>query len=69
MDHVSRDGSAKFRKACTLPLTGSNVVDMIVTDLAVFTREGRTPPFRLIELASGVDSAQVRASTEALYEE
>src|SRR3546814_3319262 len=32
MDHVSRDGSAKFRAGCTLPLTGSNCVDMIVTD-------------------------------------
>src|SRR3546814_16306359 len=30
MDHVSRDGSPKFRKSCTLPLTGSNVVDLVV---------------------------------------
>ncbi len=69
MDHVSRDGSAKFRKACTLPLTGSNVVDMIVTDLAVFAREGRAGPFRLIERAPGVDAAQIRTATEAFYQE
>ncbi|TZG29261.1 3-oxoacid CoA-transferase subunit B [Sphingomonas montanisoli] len=69
MDHVSRDGSAKFRAACTLPLTGSNVVDMIVTDLAVFCRDDRASPFRLIEVAPGVDRAQIRASTEAHYEE
>src|SRR3546814_13901279 len=62
MDHVSRDGSPKFRKSCTLPLTGSNVVDMVVTDLAVFVRDGRTGPFRLIELAPGVDAGQVRAA-------
>ncbi len=69
MDHVSRDGTAKFRKRCTLPLTGSNVVDILVTDLAVFARDGRRGPFRLIELARGVDVGQVRAATEANYEE
>jgi 3-oxoacid CoA-transferase subunit B len=69
MDHVSRDGTAKFRKRCTLPLTGSNVVDMLVTDLAVFARDGRRGPFRLIELAPGVDAGQIRAMTEAHYEE
>jgi 3-oxoacid CoA-transferase subunit B len=69
MDHVSRDGTAKFRRRCTLPLTGSNVVDMLVTDLAVFARDGRRGPFRLIELAPGVDARQVRAATEAHYEE
>src|SRR3546814_8856081 len=41
MDHVSRDGTPKFRKSCTLPLTGSAVVDMLITDLAVFSRPDR----------------------------
>ncbi|MDX3899133.1 MAG: 3-oxoacid CoA-transferase subunit B [Sphingobium sp.] len=69
MDHVSRDGSPKFRKTCTLPLTGSNVVDMIITDLAVFARADRHSPFRLIEIAPGASVSQLRAATEAHYEE
>jgi len=69
MDHVSRDGTPKFRRACTLPLTGSNVVDMIITDLAVFARSDRTSLFRLAELAPDVSPADVRARTEAHYQE
>jgi len=67
MDHVSRDGSAKFRRACTLPLTGANVVDMIITDRAVFYRATRKVPFSLIELAPGATFEEVRACTEAQY--
>jgi 3-oxoacid CoA-transferase subunit B len=69
MDHVSRDGSPKFRKACTLPLTGSNVVDMLVTDLAVFARPDRQSPFRLIETAPDVSIDQIRSQTEASFKE
>jgi 3-oxoacid CoA-transferase subunit B len=69
MDHVSRDGTAKFRKRSTPPLTGSNVVDMLVTDLAVFACDGRRGPFRQIELTRGVGAGQVRAATDAQYEE
>jgi len=69
MDHVSKDGTPKFRRQCTLPLTGSNVVDMVITDLAVFTREDRNSPFRLAELAPGVQAADVRGQTEAHYRE
>ncbi|WP_033923927.1 3-oxoacid CoA-transferase subunit B [Sphingomonas sp. 35-24ZXX] len=68
MDHVARDGTPKFRKRCTLPLTGSNVVDMIVTDRAVFRRADRNSRFALIELAPGVSAAEVRALTEANYD-
>jgi 3-oxoacid CoA-transferase subunit B len=69
MEHIARDGTPKFRKSCTLPITGANVVDMIVTDLAVFSRASRREPFHLMELAPGVDAGQIRALTEADYEE
>ncbi|API59343.1 succinyl-CoA--3-ketoacid-CoA transferase [Tardibacter chloracetimidivorans] len=69
MDHVSRDGAPKFRKACTLPLTGSNVVDMIITDLAVFSRPDRNAPFRLEEIAPGISIETIRSQTEARFEE
>ena len=67
MEHNAKDGSAKFIPACTLPLTGKNVVDMIVTDLAVFQRADHTAPFRLVELAPGVTAEEVRAKTTAHY--
>jgi 3-oxoacid CoA-transferase subunit B len=68
MEHTSKDGSAKFIPECTLPLTGKNVVDMIVTDLCVFSREDHYSGFRLIELAPGVSAADVAAKTTARYE-
>ena len=69
MEHSSKTGEAKFRKACTLPLTGTGVVDMIVTELAVFSRPAKGERFRLIELAPGVTAEEVREKTEADYEE
>ena len=68
MEHTAKDGSAKFIPECTLPLTGRGVVDMIVTDLAVFHRIDHASPFRLIELAPGVEAAEVAAKTSARYE-
>ena len=69
MEHVSKDGSPKFIPQCTLPLTGKNVVDMIITDLAVFQRPNHMSPFNLIELAPGVTAEEVRAKTTATYED
>ena len=69
MEHVAKDGSPKFIPACTLPLTGRGVVDMIVTDLAVFQRPDHNSPFRLIECAPGVSAEDVRARTTAHYVE
>ena len=68
MEHVSKDGSPKFIPECTLPLTGRNVVDMVITDLAVFQRADHASPFRLIELAPGVTEDEVAAKTTANYE-
>ena len=69
MDHVAKDGSPKFIPACTLPLTGKNVVDMIITDIAVFERPDHDSPFRLVELAPGVSGEEVRSKTTANYVE
>jgi 3-oxoacid CoA-transferase B subunit len=67
MEHVSKHGEPKFIPECTLPLTGRNVVDMIVTDLCVFHRPDHASPFRLIELAPEVTAEEVAAKTTAHY--
>src|SRR5216110_1121422 len=67
MEHTSKGGDPKFIPECTLPLTGRNVVDMIITDLVVFQRGDHESPFRLIELAPGVTPEEVRARTTAKY--
>ena len=69
MEHCAKDGSPKFIPSCTLPLTGRNVVDMIVTDLAVFARPDHNSPFKLVELAPGVTAEEVREKTSAHYVE
>lgn len=69
MEHTSKAGEPKFKRSCTLPLTGTQVVDMIITDLAVFERPAKGQPFHLVELAPGVTADEVRAKTEAHYVE
>ncbi|HEX8444948.1 MAG TPA: 3-oxoacid CoA-transferase subunit B [Allosphingosinicella sp.] len=68
MEHVSKNGDPKFIPECTLPLTGKNVVDMVITDLAVFHRPDHGSSFRLIEMAPGVGADEVAAKTTASYE-
>jgi 3-oxoacid CoA-transferase subunit B len=67
MDHTSKDGAPKFIPQCTLPLTGAGVVDMVITNLAVFARPDHASPFRLIEMAPGVTEADIAATTTAHY--
>ncbi len=63
MEHTTRDGGHKILKACTLPLTGMKVVDMIVTELAVIdvTERGLI----LKEIAADTTVEKVRAATGA----
>jgi len=68
MEHNAKDGSPKFIPSCTLPLTGKNVVDMIITDLAVFQRADKASAFKLIEVAPGVSIDDVKAKTTAHFE-
>jgi 3-oxoacid CoA-transferase subunit B len=69
MEHTDKAGNAKFVPQCTLPLTGRNVVDVIITDLAVFERADRKgAPFRLVEMAPGVTLDEVKAKTTARFE-
>ncbi len=67
MEHSARNGEPKFIPACTLPLTGLNVVDMIITDLCVFQRDDHKSPFRLVESAPGVSNDEIAARTTARY--
>ena len=67
MDHNAKDGSPKFIPECTLPLTGRNVVDMIITDIAVFQRPAAGEPFKLVELAPGLTAEEVAERTTAKY--
>jgi 3-oxoacid CoA-transferase subunit B len=63
MDHTNKKGESKVLKECTLPLTGTGVVDRIITNLCVLdVVEGG---LKLVELAEGVTEDEVRAATAA----
>ena len=67
MEHVEKAGGAKFLKACNLPLTGSHVGDLLITDLAVFEIDKKAGASRLVELAPDVSLDEVRSKTEAAF--
>jgi 3-oxoacid CoA-transferase subunit B len=65
MEHTAK-GEPKILKECNLPITGKAVVDMIITDLAVFAVDkDKTPSLTLLETAPGVTVEDIRANTEA----
>ena len=73
MEHSAKakDGTTepKLLQRCNLPLTGAAVVDMVITDLGVFTIDkAGGSGMRLVELAPGVSADEVGAKTEARFE-
>ena len=69
MEHTDKSGAPKLLPACDLPLTGKGVVDLVITDLAVFEVDKARGGLTLIELAPGVSADEVRAKTAADYRE
>ena len=67
MDQNAKDGSPKFLKECNLPLTGTQVVDMLITDLGVYEIDRKSGRATLIELAKDVTLDEVREKTEASF--
>jgi len=67
MEHANKEGKSKIVKQCALPLTGSNCIDMIITDFCVFDVDRHRGKLVLKELAPGVTLADVQARTEAAF--
>ena len=71
MDHANKRGESKVLKECTLPLTGTGVVDRIITNLGVLDVvqpggvSGEKGGLRIVELADGVTEDELRGATEA----
>jgi 3-oxoacid CoA-transferase subunit B len=67
MEHTNKAGDSKILPQCSLPLTGKACVDLVVTDLCVFSVE-RGKGLTLLELAPGVTLEEVKAKTAAAFE-
>jgi 3-oxoacid CoA-transferase subunit B len=67
MEHNAKDGGFKFVKQCSLPLTGQRCINMLITDLAVFSFDQAKKRFMLIETAPGVSVDEVKKKTEAEF--
>ena len=68
MEHTAK-GKPKLLKACTLPLTGTHVVDLVITDLGVFEIDKKGGGgMTLVELADGATLDEIAENTEAAYE-
>jgi 3-oxoacid CoA-transferase subunit B len=67
MEHANKHGQSKVLRSCTLPLTGTGVVNLIITDLATFEVQPNGQGLLLTELAEGVTLDEVAAKTEATW--
>jgi 3-oxoacid CoA-transferase subunit B len=67
MEHANKQGQSKILPKCTLPLTGSACVDLVITDLCVFDLDRHAGGLTLLELAPGIGVDDVRARTEASF--
>jgi 3-oxoacid CoA-transferase subunit B len=67
MEHANKAGVSKIVKTCTLPLTGSACVDLVITDLCVFEVDRHGGGMKLIEMAPDVTLDEVRGKTEAEF--
>ena len=67
MEHSAKN-EPKLLKSCTLPLTGAGVVDMVITDLGVFTIDKKGGGgMTLVEVAPGATLEEIRSKTQASY--
>ena len=66
MEHTAK-GNHKFLEKCSLPLTGEHVVDMAITDMAVFVWDKQTREMMLIEIAPGLSTEDIQKATGCAY--
>ncbi|XP_022912650.1 succinyl-CoA:3-ketoacid coenzyme A transferase 1, mitochondrial-like [Onthophagus taurus] len=67
MEHSAKDGAHKILESCTLPLTGKNCVNTIITEKAVFNVDPENG-LTLIEVAEGVQVEDIVASTGCTFQ-
>ena len=63
MDHTNKKGESKFLKECSLPLTGKNVVNSVITNLGMF--EIAKKGVKVLEIAEGSSIEDIKKSTQA----
>jgi 3-oxoacid CoA-transferase B subunit len=68
MEHTEKTGAPKFKNRCSLPLTGKGVVDLLITEIAVFEIDRKGSGATLIELAPGVTLDEIKSKTEATFD-